>query len=186
MLHAMASSRIGWSMTALAALLLAGCGGGGADAAARPIPNQGASFSWVSGGGSGGAYELPANPPAIEDEHRSRTCAPGQLFQPVAIIGVGEDPGRPLAVSRATPLATLDDWRPIGTDRRPGPTALVTVEHEGESLVPRTPIRPLGASDPRPSTVTGSVLDERPEPTVGAYRQDEEWWCDPSGQRHLR
>ncbi len=165
---------------------LAGCGGGGVEAAARPIPNQGASFSWMSGGGSGGAYELPANPPAFEDDHRSRTCRPGQDFLPTQIFAVDSERVHPFHAGESRPLAALDEWRPIGTDPRRAPLRLATADGDATLLIPKVDGRTIGGTDPRPATVTGSPTDNRPPAAIGSYRQDEDWWCDPSGQRHLR
>jgi hypothetical protein len=165
---------------------LAGCGGGGVEAAARPIPNQGASFSWISGGGSGGVYELPANPPAFEEDHRPRTCRPGQPFKPTVIFAVDHEVVHPFNAGESRPLAVLDDWRPIGTDPRRAPPALARADGDPVLLIPKVDRREVGATDPRPATVTGAPTDFRPPSTIGAYRSDEDWWCDPSGQRHLR
>jgi hypothetical protein len=168
------------------ALGLTGCGGGGIEAAARPIPNQGASFSWVSGGGSGGAYELPANPPAFEEDHRSRTCRPGQAFQPTLIFAVDQEQVHPFHAGETRPLAVSDDWRPIGTDPRRAPPVLARADGDPVLLIPRVDRRDIGGTDTRPATVTGATIDNRSPAAIGSYRQDEDWWCDPSGQRHLR
>jgi hypothetical protein len=128
-------------------------------------------------------YELPANPPAIDDLHRERVdCKrPGQSFKPQRIVGtydpdqryagpgentvvggldLGPTPSRAPAVMKKPPVAALGDDYGNGAREGVGVTPVWGVEH-----------------DPQPFRGSGTNLN--PVRPVAAYRDDQTDWCPP-------
>ncbi|MBA3710098.1 MAG: hypothetical protein H0W83_14910, partial [Planctomycetes bacterium] len=128
-------------------------------------------------------YELPANPPAIDDLHRSRVdCKrPGQAFKArsmveiadhsdrynglaeVAMVG-GQDngplPGRAPAALKATPIAAMDDAYGSGAPVHSHPM-------------------PVAAWNTDPTNFRGSGTSLYPVTPVAASRDDQTDWCPP-------
>jgi hypothetical protein len=128
-------------------------------------------------------YELPANPPAIDDLHRQRVdCKrPGQEFKPVAMVGLadataryqgppdgmivggindGPLPGNALPPMKGLPLAAWGDDRGMGARENIG-------------------VNPIGDSDHGPFPFRGSGTTTIPPNPLSAYRDDQTNWCPP-------
>jgi hypothetical protein len=166
---------------AVAVLALAGCGDD-AVYTSRSMPTS-AEDSYSAGAKSFWSedkevYELPANPPAIDDLHRTRAaCArPGQKMKPTTLAGVSDV--RPAAMTRREP--TLISGRSYQPDPLPLAALPDTVpvagwHHESETGA-REPLErlPLAGLENRPASQKSSGTDRRQhlEPLVGVGEAD--------------
>jgi hypothetical protein len=107
------------------------------------------------------------------------------VFKPTTLVAIQDTPGG-IGVIPANELGKFkDEDEPIAyAEPRPQPFSVrMHPDLEPGLYRPRTP-EVLGLTDP---AAHPRFKDRPQDPLVlGAWRDDEEWWCDPSGQRHLR
>ena len=169
-----------WTCACLAvAVLASGCSG---SASSNRNPRAGASFTVLTGGGTGGAYELPMAPPAIEAS-RDERCQPGLRYLPVQMASFNGDL---ITMPKDLPplrIGVMDDMVPFEPDARMAPIAMVRRDTERERMVPPHLRIDMGVMDR--SQQFNPELNRTPI-EMSRYRTDEEWWCDPTGERRLR
>ena len=166
---------------AVLVLALSGCG----ETAAVRYPQAGASFTALGGGGSGGYYELPALPPAL-DQERDPRCVPGQPLLPETIAMFNYDRVKQLGDAPPITLAAMDTMPAFDPERRYDRIQIGRMAGDRERMVePLLPID-VGITDRTPQIITGDPEDFERKPLRPRYRTDEVWWCDPTGERALR
>jgi hypothetical protein len=176
------SRRAGLALAAAAVALLAGCGDSMAYYQTRYIPSSGDEYSaasQLSWQGDREVYELPAEPPAVDESRPRVACKePGEVFKGQGIIGLTDnappypDPNPPIALARS------GDESPAGALP---PVKAVPVADWGEleRVGAREPIGPtqVSATDqgPYPFEASGKNV----EPLNMAKTRDSDDWCPP-------
>jgi len=176
------------SAAAVAVILaLAGCGGDDAVYTSRSMPtssedsySQGAKSFWRE---DKEVYELPANPPAIDDLHRKRaTCArPGQKMKPITLAGISDE----VPASRSRAERTLVG----GQSYQPDPLPLkalrdstpVAAWHYETVPGPREPLErfKLAGTEDRPASQKSSGTDKRRENEALIGVGEADIYCGP-------
>jgi hypothetical protein len=169
-----------------AALVLGGCSGrNDAVYTTRQMPTSSedayASMAKRTWSEDNEVYELPAQPPAIDDLHRPRAvCAsPGQRMKPITIGGVAN----PMYVNRGHSL-------PLNTGRmsdRPDPLPLIPLKPLSpvaafgyeEPIGAREPVQtlPVAAYDDRPRSQASSGVGRRLIDEALARTAEANVWC---------
>jgi hypothetical protein len=164
------------------ALTLAGCGDMAYQTRYIPVsaesvysPAERATWS-----GDREVYELPANPPAIDELHRQRIdCAtPGQRFKPPPMAGI-EDSHRHKETADPSLVARLNDDPEPGSPWGPQKDYPVAAWYEAEQRGAREQIGlvPVGVGDTGPWPFRGSGTETIPASSMAVYRTDQIDWC---------
>ena len=175
------------SSAAVAAILaLAGCAGNDAIYSTRSMPTSaedsysgGARFLWTE---DPEVYELPANPPAIDDHRpRLRGQAPGQRLKSNPVAGMSDPLPASSARGDVTAVATISDRPdPLPLPPLPGNAPLAAIHHETvpgprESMG----LIPLGGTEDRPASQQASGLDRLPiHERLGGVSETNVWSGD--------
>jgi hypothetical protein len=168
----------------LPALAVALCGCGNMAYQTRYIPVSAESVyspaEQMTWSGDKEVYELPANPPAIDEAHRARVdCrTPGQKFKPVAVAGI-EDRQKNKELADPSLIARLNDDPEPGSPFGPQKDYPVAAYYDAEQRGAREPIGlvPVGVGDQGPFPFRGSGTLTIPASPVAAYRTDQIDWC---------
>lgn len=170
----------------LSALLLglAGCGDMYYQTRYIPVSSEDA-FSMherVTWSGDKEVYELPANPPAIDTLHRERVdCkTPGQKFKGQAMLGIYQ-PAMHGETGEIVAVGGLDKGPHPGNPFPPQKDYPVGVQGDAIDRGAREPIGliPVGGADRGPYPFRGSGTDTIGSDAMGAYRDDQTFWCPP-------
>ncbi len=170
----------------LSAMLLAVTGCGDMYYQTRYIPvSADDSFSLherMTWSGDKEVYELPANPPAIDTLHRQRVdCkTPGQKFKGQTMLGI-QDPGLHPETADVVAVGALDKGPFPGAAYPPQKDYPVGVPGDPIERGAREPIGliPVGDGERGPFPFRGSGTETIPAQPVGAYRDDQTFWCPP-------
>lgn len=170
----------------VAALLAAGCANRREVYQARYIPTSGdavfASYERARWKGDKEVFELPANPPGLEEDHRARMeCQqPGPQFKPQTMLGI--DKGGPVPNSEVglQPMVRMSDLAPgagVGPDK-PQTIFVQSMRAPNYPVPPEIAARDLAAWDGRPRSVG---YFPNPAQPMAATGRDHPWeWCLPS------
>ncbi len=129
-------------------------------------------------------YELPANPPAIDELHRARVdCKrPGQSFKPQTMVGLADPDRRYDGTGDAILVGALDGGPAPAHGPLTIPKTAISAMGDDYGLGARPAIGaiPVAASDHDPVPFRGSGTNLAPKRAVAAYRDDQTDWCPPN------
>jgi hypothetical protein len=167
-------------------LLIAGCGDSTMYYQTRYIPSSDESFTTIGRLGYSAdddVYELPAQPPTLDGEHRKRAdCAvPGQKFKPQAKVAYAPQEVRSNGPSDG-PVVAVEDARmhPVGPDKGLKDVPVAKIENqpfEGLNQTRHEIITP-GITDYRPHSTTGAGTDRNPTIPVEASKDGNPYCCN--------
>jgi hypothetical protein len=162
-------------------LLLAGCGDmyyqtRYIPVSAESVYSPSEQLTWT---GDKQVYELPANPPALDELHRTRIdCKPpGQAFKPIAVVGIKDserhrEVGQPALVGGIN--SDPEPGLPFGPGKRLPVAAWMDADPQGAR--DRIGLIPVAGSDTGPFPFRGSGRVD-PAMPIAAYRSDQVDWC---------
>lgn len=161
-------------------LALAGCGDD-AYYATRALPTSAADAyaapaRWTRSEAAE-IYELPANPPTIDRDHRGTRCVqPGQKLPPVAMGGMYDEPHRGEPTIQAFAIGRMDD-QPDAPPLRPLRGTAVAGWYLVQEPGAREPlgVRPVGGYDDRPESQRASNTDRIPARAAGGMGEADVW-----------
>ncbi len=129
-------------------------------------------------------YELPANPPAIDELHRARVdCKrPGQSFKSQTMVGLTDPDRRYDGTGDAILVGALDGGPAPAHGPLTIPKTAVSAmgDDYGSGARPGIGAIPVAASDHDPVPFRGSGTNLAPKRVVAAYRDDQTDWCPPN------
>lgn len=166
-------------------LLLAGCGDSTMYYQTRYIPSADESFTTAGRLGYSAddeVYELPAQPPTVDGEHRKRVdCAvPGQKFKPQAKVAFAPEEVRGNGPTEG-PVVVAEDARmhPVGPDRSLKDVPVAKTENQPfEGVNPtKHEIIATAVTDARPHSATGAGTERIPVLAVDGLKDGNPYCC---------
>jgi hypothetical protein len=170
-------------LAGLAALTLAGCGNNTIYYQTRYVPTSSdeafSPASQLAWSGDREVYELPAEPPAVDEDRPRIDCKqPAEVFKGQQIVGLTDnapaypDPNPPIALARSgdePPSSALQPVKPLDLARFGDEDIVGAREPIGHPKV--------GITDPGPFPVVSSGKENPPLDL--AKTRDADDWCEP-------